>query len=175
MSQLIRDFTKKCCKDSVPDLRPGYQVRVHQKIQEGAKTRIQVFQGMVISVNSGHGVSDTFTVRKISEGIGVEKVFPIHSPNITKIEVQRAHKVRRSKLNFLRELSGKALRLKEVPLKLKEKLFDKPAEEEIAETTEEVVAEAVEEKVEETPEVVEEETKIEEKEEKKEEEEKKGE
>ncbi len=174
MSQLIRDFTKKCCKDSVPDLRPGYQVRVHQKIQEGTKTRIQVFQGMVISVNSGHGVSDTFTVRKISEGIGVEKVFPIHSPNITKIEVQRAHKVRRSKLNFLRALSGKALRLKEVPLNLKEKLFDKPVvKEEKAETTEEVVAEVVEEKVEEKSEVVEEETKIERKEEKKEEEEKK--
>jgi len=123
MSQLLQQFTEKFCKKSVPDLRPGYQVRVHQKIQEGAKTRVQVFQGMIIAVNSGHGINDTFTVRKISEGIGVEKVFPVHSPLIVKIEVQRAHKVRRAKLNFLRSLSGKALRLKEVPFDLKEKQF----------------------------------------------------
>ncbi|MCF7831213.1 50S ribosomal protein L19 [Candidatus Gracilibacteria bacterium] len=152
MSQLIQDFTKKCCKDSVPDLRPGYQVRVHQKIQEGNKTRIQVFEGMVVRVNSGHGVSDSFTVRKISEGIGVEKVFLIHSPNITKIEVQRAHKVRRSKLNFLRDLSGKALRLKEIPFKLREKLFEKPAGMKKDDLVSEgLVEEVVEEIVEESP------------------------
>ncbi|MCF7906143.1 50S ribosomal protein L19 [Candidatus Gracilibacteria bacterium] len=123
MSQLLQQFTEKFCKTSVPDIRPGYQVRVHQKIQEGNKTRVQVFQGMVIATSSGHGVNDTFTVRKVSEGIGVEKVFPIHSPLIVKIDVQRAHKTRRSKLNFLRDLSGKALRLKEIPFQLREKEF----------------------------------------------------
>ncbi len=125
MNQLIRQFTEKFCKISVPDIRPGYQVKVYQKIQEGAKVRLQAFQGMVIAVNSGHGVHENFTVRKVSEGVGVEKVFPIHSPNIIKIEVQRAHKVRRAKLNFLKALSGKALRLKEVEFKLGEKKFEK--------------------------------------------------
>jgi len=126
-------------------------VKVHQKIKEGNKTRVQVFQGTVIAVNSGHNVDATFTVRKISEGIGVEKVFPIHSPNIVKIEVQRAQKVRRAKLTFLRERSGKALRLKEVPLNLKEKTFEQPVApvEEVKEEVKEVEAPKVEEKKEE--------------------------
>lgn len=147
MSLLIQKFTEKFCKDSVPDLRPGMIVKVHQKIKEGNKTRVQIFQGTVISTNPGHGVDSTFTVRKISEGIGVEKVYPYHSPNVVKIEVQRAQKVRRAKLNFLRERSGKALRLKEVPLKLKNNEFAKPeapkaeAPAEEAPATEEKVAE----------------------------------
>jgi len=127
MSQILQDFGNTCCKDSVPELRPGYLVKVHQKIKEGSKERVQIFQGTVIKTNSGHGVNDTFTVRKISEGIGVEKVFPIHAPSIIEIEVLRAHKVRRSNIGYLRRLSGKALRLKEIPLKLKEKIFAKPA------------------------------------------------
>lgn len=126
MSLLIQKFAQKFCKPSVPDLRPGMIVKVHQKIIEGNKTRVQIFQGTVIAVNPGHNVDATFTVRKISEGIGVEKVFPYHSPNVVKIEVQRAQKVRRAKLNFLRERSGKALRLKEVELNLAEKTFTKP-------------------------------------------------
>ncbi len=121
MSLLIQKFTEKFCKNSVPDLRPGMIVKVHQKIIEGTKTRVQIFQGTVIAVNSGSGVDSTFTVRKISEGIGVEKVYPFHSPNVVKIEVDRAQKVRRAKLNFLRDRSGKALRLKEIPLNLKTK------------------------------------------------------
>lgn len=142
MSLLIQKFANKFCKDSVPDLRPGMIVKVHQKIKEGNKTRVQVFQGTVIAVNPGHGVDSTFTVRKISEGIGVEKVYPYHSPNIVKIEVQRAQKVRRAKLNFLRERSGKALRLKEIPLKLKNKETAKEAPKaEAAPTTEEKAAE----------------------------------
>jgi large subunit ribosomal protein L19 len=124
MSLLIQKFANKFCKQSVPDLRPGMIVKVHQKIIEGNKTRVQIFQGTVIAVNPGHNVDATFTVRKISEGIGVEKVFPFHSPNVVKIDVQRAQKVRRAKLTFLRERSGKALRLKEVPLNLKEKKFE---------------------------------------------------
>jgi large subunit ribosomal protein L19 len=124
MNQLLHQFSKKFCKASVPDIRPGYLVKVHQKIKEGTKERIQAFEGTVIAVNAGHGVESTFTVRKISEGIGVEKVFPIHSPNVVKVDVLRAHKVRRAKLRFLRELSGKALRLKEVDLKLEHKEFE---------------------------------------------------
>ncbi len=124
MDPVVTQFGNQSCKASVPDLRPGYQVKVHQKIREGNKERVQVFAGMVISVSPGQGVNSTFTVRKVSDGIGVERVYPIHSPNIVKIEVQRAHKVRRAKLNYLRDRSGKALRLKEVELNLKTKEFD---------------------------------------------------
>ena len=147
MSLLIQKFASKFCKPSVPDLRPGMIVKVHQKIIEGNKTRVQVFQGTVIAVNAGHNVDATFTVRKISEGIGVEKVFPFHSPNIVKIDVDRAQKVRRAKLNFLRDRSGKALRLKEVELKLNENKFEQPKEEALK--TEEVAPEKEEVKVEE--------------------------
>jgi len=132
MSALLQYMSDKSCKKEVPDLRAGYQVRVHQKIKEGNKERIQVFGGMVIAVNSGHGVDATFTVRKIAEGIGVERVFPFHSPSIVKIEVQRSHKVRQAKLNYIRDLSGKSLRFQETDLDLKEKSFDVPVEEEQA-------------------------------------------
>ncbi len=125
MTDLTHAFSKKFCKDSVPTLRAGYLVRVHQKVREGNKERVQIFEGTVIRQNSGYGVDETFTVRKISSEIGVEKTFPIHSPNVVKIEILRAHKVRRAKLHFLRELSGKALRLKEIALKLTEKTFKK--------------------------------------------------
>ncbi|MBT3348801.1 50S ribosomal protein L19 [bacterium] len=144
MSELLHSYSKKFCKDEVPDLKPGYIVKVHQKITEGSKTRIQVFQGTVLAVNSGHGVDDTFTVRKISEGIGVEKVYPIHSPNVVKIEVMRAQKVRRAKLNFLRDRSGKALRLKEIPLKLRGKKFEKDVAPVAEDSSEPVVAPAEE-------------------------------
>lgn len=124
MKSLVQKFSEKYCKSKVPQLLPGYQVKVHQKIKEGNKERIQVFEGMVIGVNAGHATEESFTVRKISGGIGVEKVFPLHLPSIVKIDVLRAHKVRRARLNFLRMLSGKALRLKEVPLKFREKVFE---------------------------------------------------
>ena len=126
MSKILQEFGNQSCKASVPDLKPGYLVAVHQKIKEGNKERVQVFRGTVLKTNAGYGVNDTFTVRKISEGVGVEKTFPIHSPTIVKIDVVRAHKVRQAKLNYLRSLSGKALRMKEIPLNLKEKLFAKP-------------------------------------------------
>ncbi len=140
MSKVLQEFGNQSCKASVPDLKPGYLVAVHQKIKEGNKERVQVFQGTVLKTNAGYGVNDAFTVRKISEGVGVEKTFPIHSPTIVKIEVIRAHKVRQAKLNYLRALSGKALRMKEIPLNLKEKLFKK--EEPKAEVKEETVEEA---------------------------------
>lgn len=139
---LVRNFGNDDCKTSVPDLQPGMIVKVHQKIKEGNKERIQMFEGTVIKVGAGSGVSETFTLRKISSGIGVERCYPIHSPNVVKIEVLRQQKVRRAKLGFLRALSGKALRLKEVPLKLRDKNFEKPnlpAVEQAIETTTEVV------------------------------------
>lgn len=95
-----------------PDMRSGDTVRVHVKVREGDKERIQVFEGMVIGQHRG-GVRATFTVRKVSFGQGVERIFPLHSPTIDKIEVLRSAKVRRAKLYFLRDLRGKAARLKE--------------------------------------------------------------
>lgn len=98
----------------VPEIKPGYTVRVHEKIQEGSKERVQVFEGLVISVHRGHVPTDaSFTVRKVVSGIGVEKVFPVHTQTIEKIEVKKVAKVRRAKLFFLRGRSGKAARLSE--------------------------------------------------------------
>ena len=98
-------------KRQLPSFKAGDTVSVHYKIREGNKERIQVYQGVVIQRNSV-GVSETFTVRKVSNGIGVERIFPINSPNIDKIEVNSFGKVRRAKLFYLRELTGKAARIK---------------------------------------------------------------
>ena len=95
-----------------PDMRPGDTVRVHVKIREGDKQRIQVFEGVVISLRRG-GVRATFTVRKVSFGQGVERIFPVHSPIIDKIDIVRSARVRRAKLYYLRKLRGKAARMKE--------------------------------------------------------------
>ena len=95
-----------------PPMRSGDTVRVHVKVREGDKERIQVFEGMVIGLHRG-GVRASFTVRKVSFGQGVERIFPLHSPTIDKIEVVRGAKVRRAKLFFLRDLKGKAARMKE--------------------------------------------------------------
>lgn len=97
-----------------PDLRPGYTVRVYERIKEGDKERIQVFEGLIISIHRGKTPLDTtFTVRRIASGVGVERVFPLHSPLIEKIEVKKVAKVRRAKLFFLRGRRGKAARLSE--------------------------------------------------------------
>lgn len=97
-----------------PEVRPGYTVRVHERIQEGNKERVQIFEGLVISVHKGAVPTDTtFTVRRIASGVGVEKVFSLHSPKIEKIEVKKVAKVRRAKLFFLRGRCGKAARLSE--------------------------------------------------------------
>jgi large subunit ribosomal protein L19 len=97
-------------KKQAPALRPGETVRVHVKVVEGEKERTQIFEGIVIAI-SGKGNRETFTVRKISYGVGVERVFPIHSPRIDKIEVIARGRVRRAKLYYLRQRSGKAARL----------------------------------------------------------------
>jgi len=99
-------------KKEVPSLKAGQTVRVHVKVVEGEKERTQVFEGVVIAI-SGKGSRSTFTVRKISYGVGVERIFPLHSPRIDKIQVVSSGKVRRAKLYYLRELSGKRARLYE--------------------------------------------------------------
>ena len=103
-------------KKQVPAFKAGDTVSVHYKIREGNKERIQVYQGVVIQRNSD-GSNETFTVRKVSNGIGVERIFPINSPNIDKIDVNSHGKVRRAKLYFLRERSGKSARIKEKRVK----------------------------------------------------------
>ena len=95
-----------------PDIAPGDTVRVHVRVKEGDKERIQVFQGVIIARRGG-GTRETFTVRKMSGGVGVERIFPLHSPSIDKIEVVRRGKVRRAKLYYLRNLRGKAARIEE--------------------------------------------------------------
>ncbi|HKM29402.1 MAG TPA: 50S ribosomal protein L19 [Bacilli bacterium] len=110
--QLIDAITKEYLKTDVPDFRPGDNVKVHIKITEGSRERIQIFEGLVIK-RCGGGVSETFTVRKNSYGVGVEKTFPIHTPAVDRIEVIRRGKVRRAKLNYIRTLSAKAARIKE--------------------------------------------------------------
>ena len=90
-------------KTARPEIRPGYTVKVHQKIKEGDKERIQVFEGMVIARHGGNNINATFMVRKISDGVGVERIFPLHSPTIAKIEVAKKAKVRRAKLYYLRD------------------------------------------------------------------------
>ena len=109
---LIREVTREYLKSDIPDFRPGDNVKVHVRLKEGEKERIQVFEGLVIARKHG-GVSESFTVRKISSGIGVERTFPLHTPSIAKIEVSRRGQVRRAKLYYIRNLRGKAARIKE--------------------------------------------------------------
>ncbi|MFZ6035559.1 MAG: 50S ribosomal protein L19 [Patescibacteria group bacterium] len=114
MKTTVRELNAKHLKKDLPDIRPGHTVAVYQKIKEGDKERTQKFEGMVIARTGGSGINGTITVRKISEGIGVEKIFPIHLPTITKIEVVKKAKVRRAKLNYLRTYKKK---LKEITAK----------------------------------------------------------
>jgi len=110
--QLISDITNEYLRESLPEFRPGDTVRIHVKIVEGSRERIQIFEGLVIKRRGG-GISETFTVRKNSYGVGVERTFPVHSPKIANIEVVRKGKVRRAKLHYIRKLSAKAARIKE--------------------------------------------------------------
>jgi large subunit ribosomal protein L19 len=138
-------------KKKVPDVKIGNTVKVHQKIKEGEKERIQIFEGLVIAINSGHGADKTITVRKVVEGIGVEKIFPLYSQNIEKIEVKKQSKVRRSKLYYMRGRMGKSARLKETFVK--ENLeFEKSVEELAIQKAKEEAEKAANEGV--TPETV---------------------
>jgi len=112
MSNIIKEIEAAELKQEVPQFETGDTVRVFGRIKEGARERVQVFEGTVLKIQGG-GARTTFTVRKISGGVGVEKTWPLHSPNVEKVEVVRKGKVRRAKLNYLRNLSGKKAKVKE--------------------------------------------------------------
>lgn len=109
---LIKEVEKRVIKEGLPEFSPGDSVKVHVKVVEGGRERTQVFEGVVIR-RQGSGARETFTVRRVSFGIGVERVFPVNSPSISKIEVVKRGKVRRAKLYYLRKRTGKAARIKE--------------------------------------------------------------
>ncbi len=108
----LKLMTEGCVKEANPAIRVGDVVKVHVKIREGERERIQVFEGTIIA-RKGAGVSETFTVRRVSYGVGVERVFPVNSPNVAKVETVRRGRVRRSKLYYLRDRVGKAAKVKE--------------------------------------------------------------
>ncbi|MBE6121458.1 MAG: 50S ribosomal protein L19 [Solobacterium sp.] len=109
---LVNKITKEQLRTDVPQFKPGDTLKVYVRIHEGSKTRIQMFEGVCVGRNNG-GISETFTVRKISNGIGVQRTFPVHSPVLDRIEVVRRGKVRRAKLTYLKGLSAKNARIKE--------------------------------------------------------------
>lgn len=112
MQDIIRSIEDEYFKKDLPDFNPGDNVKVHVKVVEGTRERIQIFEGTVIKIR-GAGLSRTFTVRRISYGVAVERTFPLHSPKIARIEVTRRGKVRRARLFYLRGLTGKKARVKE--------------------------------------------------------------
>ena len=112
MKTQAEKFNQAQLNKEVPDIRPGDTIKVHQKVKEGDKERIQIFEGVVIAAKHGRGIYATITVRKVVDGVGVERIFPINSPSISKIEVVRSGKVVRSKLYYLRDVKGKKAKLK---------------------------------------------------------------
>jgi large subunit ribosomal protein L19 len=109
---IIEDIEQSYLRDDIPDFSPGDSVKVHVRVVEGGRERIQIFEGVVIA-RSGGGVRETFTVRKVAFGVGVERIFPVHAPIVSEIEVVRRGAVRRAKLYYLRDRVGKATRIKE--------------------------------------------------------------
>lgn len=139
MEKILEKYQKR----NTPDVRTGDTIRVHILVREGGKERVQVFEGLVIATKHGKGLDGTYTVRKESFGVGVERIFPVHSPRIVKIERVKQSKIRRSKLYYMRELSGKNARLKE--LNRDHKVWEeKAAEEELKKIAEEKAKEAAE-------------------------------
>lgn len=112
MSNIIRELEKEQLKTDVPEFKPGDTVRAHVRVVEGSRERTQVFEGVVIK-RRGAGLRETFTLRRLSYGVGVERSFPVHAPKVEKIEVVRRGRVRRAKLYYLRQRTGKAARIKE--------------------------------------------------------------
>lgn len=149
---IIKSIEHEQLKNKIPELKVGNTVKVHVRIKEGNKERIQVFEGIIIKVQGG-GVNQTFTVRKTSYGVGVEKTFLIHSPLVEKVELVRVGKARRARLFYLRDRVGKAAKTKEMvgarienrEITIKEDLAEEPAAEEVVETP---VAETTENKAE---------------------------
>ncbi|MEE0945699.1 MAG: 50S ribosomal protein L19 [Acutalibacteraceae bacterium] len=109
----IKKLTEECMKKDAPEINIGSTVKVHVRIKEGERERIQLFEGTVIAKNNS-GIAETFTVRRVSYGVGVERVFPVHSPNVAKVELVRNGRVRRAKLYYLRDRVGKAAKVKEL-------------------------------------------------------------
>ena len=137
---ILKQITEEYQKTDIPAFKVGDTVRVHIKIKEGSRERIQVFEGFVLKRQSG-GISETFTVRKISSGVGVEKTFPLHSPKIEKIELVREGDVRRAKLNYMRQRTGKAAKIK-AKVYTDEQIAAKKAAQEAAEAEARAKAEA---------------------------------
>jgi len=140
----LQEFQKQAMK-KVPELKSGMTVRVHQKIKEGEKERIQIFEGLIIKISAGDGINKSITVRKVVEGVGVEKIFPIHSPIVTKIEVKKKSKVRRSKLYYMRERFGKSARLRGKFVKSEDAKLEKEIEESAGKLAEEAEKKEAEE------------------------------
>jgi large subunit ribosomal protein L19 len=113
MNEIIKEIEQEQLREGVGNFRVGDTVRVHGKIKEGNRERIQIFEGTVLKIQGGSN-RETFTVRKVSNGVGVEKTWPMHSPNVEKVEVVRQGKVRRAKLNYLRDRVGKKAKVKEI-------------------------------------------------------------
>ncbi len=126
MTTKAESFLQTSLKKDLPDVRPGDTVKIYQKIKIGKQERTQVFEGLVLARKHGKGISSTITVRKVISGIGVEKIFPLHSPIIKKIEIVKRGKVKRAKLYYLREAKGKKARLKRV--EFENKVIEKPKE-----------------------------------------------
>ena len=135
MEQIIAEYTKKYKKEKLPEIRPGDTVRVYEKWFDGKKERIQMFEGIVIARKHGEEIGATITVRRVIDGVGVEKTFPLHSPNIEKIEIVKRAKVRRAKLYYLRRIIGK-IRLKRKELKVAVREEEKDEELKTKEDTE---------------------------------------
>ena len=113
MNSIIDAINQENVKSSIPEFNVGDTVKVYQRIVEGQRVRTQIFEGTVIAKKNGNGISATFTVRRVSYGVGTEKTFPVHSPNVQKVEVVRRGKVRRAKLYYLRDKVGKNAKVKE--------------------------------------------------------------
>jgi len=142
MESVIQKIEAKHKKSAVVDIRSGDNVRVHQKVREGAKERVQVFEGLVIRTSRANSLTNSFTVRRIASGVGVEKTFLIHSPSILKVEVTKRSKVRRNYLTYMRNLTGKSARLSGVEFDKEavNAVHDKAAEAEEAQIKEEAEA-----------------------------------
>ena len=138
MTTKLENFNAVQIKKELPDIKPGDTVKVYQKIKEKDKERLQMFEGQVLARKHGKGISSTITVRKVTKGIGVEKIFPVHSPVIDRIELVKRSKIRRAKLYYLREAKGRRSRLKQKDIKKTEQVdVVSPQEEAPLETQEE--------------------------------------